>query len=151
MDEDTKDELKKQIGFKIRQFRTMKGWSRQQAADKLNLSLAGYGCIERGEIDMSVTRLVEIAEIFEIVLADLLGLNEQAVFNFTGIHNKSKGCYNYQLNSTSDEVKELIFKNDLEKFQLLLQEREKEVKNLREQITQLKEINQLLKENVTSQ
>ena len=146
MDEDTKDDLKKQIGLKIKQLRTIKGWSRQHAADKLDLSLAGYGCIERGEIDMSVTRLVEIAEVFEVALVDLLGFNGKTVFSFTGIHNKGKGCYNYQLNSTSDEVKELLLKNELEKLQLLLQEREKEVDNLKKQIVQLEEINRLLKQ-----
>jgi transcriptional regulator with XRE-family HTH domain len=139
-----KNVLKKEIGTKIRQMRTVKGWSREQMADKLEMSASNYGNIERGEADIGVIRLREIAEIFDITLQDLLGLNDKTVFNFT----KTKTTVNtVGINPTSNNVGDINLKHELEKLSLLLQERDKENENLKKQIMQLEEINALLKKN----
>ncbi|MEZ5671486.1 MAG: helix-turn-helix transcriptional regulator [Thiotrichaceae bacterium] len=136
--------LKKQIGRKIEQIRTVKGWSRGQVADKIGMSIAGYGSIERGEIDIQITRLAQLAEIFEITLSDLLGITEKNVFNFTGTHNKA--CHNWQVNSPPSELKELILRQELEKSELIQQSQQKEIEHLQREISRLEEINHLLKE-----
>ncbi|MEZ5671042.1 MAG: helix-turn-helix transcriptional regulator [Thiotrichaceae bacterium] len=136
MDENT---LKKQIGTKIKQLRTLKGWSRQQAADKLEMSMTGYGSIERGETDVCITRLAHLAEIFEITLSDLLGLTEKNVFNFTKIHNTE--C----LIGISASSNESSLKHEVRELQLICQSQEKEIEYLKQQVEQLKETNQLLK------
>jgi len=140
MDENT---LKKQIGYRIKQWRVIKRWSRQQVADKLELSVTSYGSIERGETDMCIMRLAQLAEIFEVTLPDLLGLSEKTIFNFTGTHNKE--CHNWQV-SSPPEMKEWMLKNELEKYQWMQQAQEKEIEYLKQQIAQLQEINQLLKQ-----
>ena len=106
--------LKKQIGLRIKQLRTGKGWSRQQAAIKLNMSPTTYGNIERGETDMCITWLVQVADIFGAGLSDLLNF-EKAIYNFTGTHSN---CHNLQINSASSDLKEVMLKNELEKCQL---------------------------------
>lgn len=135
MDENT---LKRQIGLKIKQLRIIKGWSRQQAADELDMSVTGYGSIERGETDMCITRLAQIAEIFEIELADLLGFTEKTVFNFTKTHTE----YLIGINSAPSD---LNLKYELKELQLVRQSHEKEIEYLKQQVVQLQEINQLLK------
>lgn len=135
MDENT---LKRQIGLKIKQLRIIKGWSRQQAADELDMSVTGYGSIERGETDMCITRLAQIAEIFEIELSELLGLTEKNIVNFTKTHTK----YLIGINSAPSD---LNLKYELKELQLIRQSHEKEIEYLKQQVAQLQEINQLLK------
>ena len=144
MDEEA---LKKQIGLKIKQLRTIKGWSRQAAADELEMSLAGYGSIERGETDMCVVRLAQIAKIFEVNLNISFGLDEKTTINFTQQDNKE--CNNWQFNSSPNEINDLLNqKHELEKYQLIQQSQTTEIENLKQQIIQLQEINQLLKQNL---
>jgi len=138
------NDIKKEIGNKIRQLRTVRGWSRGQMADNLKMSESNYGNIERGEADIKITLLVEIAEVFDITLQDLLGLNEKTVFNFTkNTTVNNAGGINPTLNNISD----LTLKHELEKLSLLLQERDKEIENLKVQIAQLQKINALLEKN----
>lgn len=112
-------------------------------ADKLEMSASNYGNIERGEADIGVIRLTEIAEIFDISLYDLLGLTDKTVFNFT--NNKTKTINTVGINPTSNNVSDINLKHELEKSALLLKERDKEIENLKVQISQLQEINTLLK------
>ncbi len=144
MDEEA---LKKQIALKIKQLRAIKGWSRQAAADKLEMSLAGYGSIERGETDMCVVRLAQIAKIFEVNLNISFGLDEKTTINFTQQDNKE--CNNWQFNSSPNEINDLLNqKHELEKYQLIQQSQTTEIENLKQQIIQLQEINQLLKQGL---
>jgi len=135
--------FKKHLAMKIKDLRHIKGWTRQQAADKLEMSVAGYGNIERGDTDISITRLAQIAEMFEISLADLLTLNEKTIFNFTGTHNND--CHHWQVTSSLNEAEKLELKNELEKCHLIQQAQAKEIENLQQQIMQLQEIIALLK------
>jgi transcriptional regulator with XRE-family HTH domain len=125
--------------------RTIKDWSLEQVADKLDMSAAGYGGIERGETDICITRLAQIAEIFEVGLPELLEINGKTVYNFTQAHNQE--CNNWQLSSPTPEMKELMLKTELEKCQLLKQAQATEIENLKEQIGQLREIIGLLKKD----
>jgi transcriptional regulator with XRE-family HTH domain len=137
--------LKKQIALNIKQLRTLKGWSRQQAADKLEMSVAGYGSIERGETDMCIVRLAQIAEVFEVNLKISLGLDEKTIFNF--IKTSNTKC-SIGINPTSNEINDLDSKHELEKSQLIQQSQTTEIENLKQQIIQLQEINQLLKQSL---
>jgi len=136
--------LKEQIGLKVKQLRTIKNWSREQMADKIGISVAAYGCIERGKTDISVTRLARLAEIFEITLFDLLGITEKNVFNFiTGTHNK---CHNWQVNSPPGATQDSTLQHEIEKYQLIQQSQQKEIEHLQRQLVQLEEINRLSRE-----
>jgi transcriptional regulator with XRE-family HTH domain len=62
----------KQIGKRIRDFRTTKGETQETIAAKLKLTPGAYAKIERGETDPSITRLYEIAAILKITIRELL-------------------------------------------------------------------------------
>jgi transcriptional regulator with XRE-family HTH domain len=49
---------------KIRIMRQQKGWSQEEMAEKLYMSVNGYANIERGETDVKIYRLQQIANVF---------------------------------------------------------------------------------------
>lgn len=115
----------------------------RRSAYQLNLSPSAYGSIERGETKLSLPRLEEIAKVFEIDLAELIDFGEKQVLNFGSIHGNN--CQNWCNNPSSEQFLEL--KHELEKARLLLQERDKEINYLKQQIEHLKELLALLKKD----
>ncbi|EIC28951.1 MULTISPECIES: helix-turn-helix domain-containing protein [Methylomicrobium] len=118
---------------KIRLLRQLKGWSQEEAASKLEMSPNGYGSIERGETDVNLSRLEQIAALFGIKLADLFELNEKNVFNLAGSNNDQS---HWHIGVCSPEFMQL--KVELEKLQLLVEQKDKEVAYLKEIIDLLK-------------
>lgn len=51
-------------------------------ADELQLSLSGYGKIERDETDISITRLEKIASVLGVDINTILSFDEKHIFNF---------------------------------------------------------------------
>jgi transcriptional regulator with XRE-family HTH domain len=127
---------------KIRFMRQSKGWSQEEMADKLNLSVNGYANIERGETDVQISRLEKIADTLGIELLELFNFGERNVFYWTGDNNGDHFCKNLQSTDFSDEKNEL--EHELEKARLLLQQQDKEIAYLKEIISLIK------KENVVS-
>jgi transcriptional regulator with XRE-family HTH domain len=56
---------------KIKLLRKEREWSQETMAHKLNISLNSYGAIERGDTNLNLSRINEIAEIFDITLESL--------------------------------------------------------------------------------
>jgi transcriptional regulator with XRE-family HTH domain len=50
----------------IKKIRELKGLTREHIADELKMSTSGYGKIERGEVDLTVSKLTKIAEILDV-------------------------------------------------------------------------------------
>ncbi len=145
-----REALKKQIGNKMKQLRVLKGWSRPQTATKLQMSPNNYGCMERGEIDVPLTRLVDIASTFDVPLSELLCSDEKNVFHFT----KSQKTHRNQTHHTeylivgvnASASNDASLQSNLDKANLLLQERDKEIGYLKQEIEHLKELITLYKE-----
>lgn len=120
---------------KIRFLRQAKGWTQEEVADKLKMSQNGYGSIERGETDVNLSRLEQIADLFEIKLSELLGLDEKAVFNQDYTKNKITQNYGTTGLQSADY---LLLKAELEKQQLLNDTKDREIELLKEVITLMK-------------
>jgi transcriptional regulator with XRE-family HTH domain len=71
----------------IRGIRELKGISRDYMAFELDITASGYGKIERGEVDLSLKKLFQIAFILEVELGQLLNADASQVFNIS--HNKN--------------------------------------------------------------
>jgi len=127
-----------QVHEKLKVLRLCKGWSQDKMAEKLGYSANGYAKIERGETDIKVDKLEKIAGVVGVDLQQLIGLNEKNIFNVIENFTQSSQTGNIYLTETQCA-------HELEKFYLLLQERDKEIENLKQQIAQLQEINSLLK------
>lgn len=67
----------KTLGEKIRYFRNLKGWSQEEIADKLDLSLPAYSKIERNITDIGFKRLTQIAKVFGLSVIELLSASSK--------------------------------------------------------------------------
>jgi len=74
------------IGDNIKKFRELKNIPREQLASELGLSVSGYSKIERGEIDLTVSRVQEIAQILEVDVSQILNFDATQVFNISNNH-----------------------------------------------------------------
>ncbi len=134
---------------KIKFLRMFKGWSQEEMAEKLGMALHGYAKIERGEVDVNLTRFKQIAETLEIDPAQLMGLNETAVLNLiNNVENSLQHKNHHHICNMSPnchvEYSEYD-KHQVEKLSLLLEQKEKETILLNQQISDLRETVDLLK------
>lgn len=121
---------------KIRFLRQAKGWTQEEVADKLKMSQNGYGSIERGETDVNLSRLEQIAGLYDIKWSELLGLDEKAVFNQNV--TKNKHIQNY-CGTGSQSLDYLQLKAECEKQQLLNGTKDREIELLKEVIALMKQ------------
>lgn len=122
--------------------RQLKGYSQEDIAEKLGMSVKGYSDIERGKTNLQMNRLEEIAQILEIDIFELLSFGEKNVF-----------CQNIQTVKNNDQNNFLgDSQAQIEKYQLIVEQKDKEISllntqinQLNEQVLQLKEIIALIK------
>jgi len=130
------------IHEKLKVMRHYKGWSQEEMAEKLGYSLNGYAKIERGETNIKVEKLGKFAAIFGVDIEQLLNLNDKNVFNLVESCNHHSNISHGNIILTETQCA-----HELEMALLLLQERDKEIENLKQQISQLKQINALLEKH----
>ncbi|RYU91502.1 XRE family transcriptional regulator [Mucilaginibacter terrigena] len=66
----------KTLGKKIRLLRHQKGWSQEEVAKRLDISIPAFSKIETGITDINLSRLEQIAVLFEMSVVQLLTYNE---------------------------------------------------------------------------
>jgi|WetSurMetagenome_2_1015567.scaffolds.fasta_scaffold12012_4 transcriptional regulator with XRE-family HTH domain len=125
----------------IKFFRQQKRWTQEDLADKLDMSPNGYGDIERGDTDITWSRLEQIAQIFEMDVLDLIGFDEKNIFH---IKNTRNSGHHWNLATTTGNQNQSSFEN--EKLQLINTQLEKEITYLKQEVEHLKEIIDLLKQ-----
>ena len=62
----------KNISDNIRYYRNLKGWSQEEIADKLDVSLPTYSRIERNISGVSFKRIEQLAKVFGITVVELV-------------------------------------------------------------------------------
>jgi len=123
---------------KIRLVREAKGWTQEAIAEKLDMSVNGYGDIERGDTDIKLSKLQKIADLLDMKLSELIGLNEKGILNLAYEQTNS----HWSISSNSDESQRL--KLELEKSQFLNEHKDKEIAMLKHEIEQSNKIISLL-------
>ncbi len=71
------------VSATIRRLRELKEITRESMAAELNLSLSGYSKMERGETDLTLSKLYRIAEILDVDVAKILNFDPSTVFNIS--------------------------------------------------------------------
>lgn len=61
-----------QVNVNIRRFRELMGLTREQMASELNMSPSGFGKIERGEVDITIPRLMDISRVLNVHPSSLI-------------------------------------------------------------------------------
>lgn len=128
------------VNEKIRSIREAKGLTQEQVSEKIGISSSVYGDIERGDNDPKLSKLQKIADAFEIELSELVDLSDKGNLNVSFAHHHNHKNSSHQnhvyIGSCSAELKEQKLINEFQ---------QKEIEYLKEQISQLKEINTFLK------
>jgi transcriptional regulator with XRE-family HTH domain len=109
----------KQIADNIKKFRELKNVTRDQMAADLEMSLSGYGKLERGEVDITINKLYKISNILEVSVSQMMNFDVSNIFNVHG---------NQTVNGV--EVKEQHYYSD--------QYKDKYIKMLEEEVDRLK-------------
>ena len=66
----------KTLGKKIRLLRHQKGWSQEDVAKRLDIFIPAFSKIETGITDINLSRLEQIAALFEMPVVQLLTFND---------------------------------------------------------------------------
>jgi transcriptional regulator with XRE-family HTH domain len=74
MTETIKKKTNKSAGKNIRILRHEHGWSQEEVANRLGISIPAFSKIETGVTDINLSRLEQIANIFEVSVVNLLSL-----------------------------------------------------------------------------
>ena len=119
-----------EVHDKMRVMREINQWSQEEMAEKLAMSANGYVKIERGQSSLSIDKLKQIAQIFNIDMVDLLANQDKIFFFSIGDHTNSHNV------------------NQADKFQMLLEAKDELLKQKDSEIVALKEIIALLKEKL---
>ncbi len=64
------------LGKKIRLLRHQKGWSQQDVAKKLEISVPAFSKMETGITDLNLSRIHQIAKLFDLTAVQLLSFSE---------------------------------------------------------------------------
>jgi transcriptional regulator with XRE-family HTH domain len=121
---------------KLANIRRQKGLKQTEMAKKVGMTTGGYAKLERGERQLKIPRLEQIAAALEMELKDFLEVDEKMVFKGP-FHDES--CQNNYVSPTKEMTQEL------ETSRLLIEQQQREIELLREQVGQLKEIIELMK------
>ncbi len=69
------------IGQRIRKIREIKGFSQENLAFELGMSVTGYGKIERDEVSVNFNKLEKIASVLGVNAETIIGFDENVAFN----------------------------------------------------------------------
>jgi transcriptional regulator with XRE-family HTH domain len=59
------------LGRKVRTFREAKGWSQRDMAANCNIDAADIGRIERGQVDVRYTTIIQLAKVLDVTPCEL--------------------------------------------------------------------------------
>ena len=131
---------------RIKVFRTFKGWTQEKMAEKLGMSVIGYGNIERGNTNVKLSKLEEIAKVLGIELHELFNSQGKLIINLGNLGENSINVGDN--NQNTQDQKEL--EHELEKSRLIVEQQRKELSLVYQEIEHLKEIISLLKQQNSS-
>lgn len=102
--------MNENIGETIRKIRELKNYSQSYMAERLGLSVSGYGKIERNETELTLTRIKQIADVFEMDFTKLLSFDKSLIFNICNNHNGYGGLIHNHQNNNENNLQELMAK-----------------------------------------
>lgn len=132
--------LKMKTYEKIRELRENHHWTQEDVAKKIDLTPQGYAKIERGETRLTLERLEQFADIFDVDIAQLLSTTSQIFYQST-----KDSQYIYQNTQINDDVKH--YQHEIDKLKLSLAYKDEMIAKLNEQINDLRNLNNALIKN----
>lgn len=114
---------------KIRLMRELNRWSQENMAEKLAISAGGYAKIERGETQLNLPRLEQIAAIFKVDVWDLLKSNSSGLV--LQINDVDTNSGEFSIYASGDLTGKLeMLKQELKHCREMLLQKDKEIELL---------------------
>lgn len=73
--------IKSNVYLNLRKIRELKNLTREYVAEELKMSMSGYGRIERGEVDLTVSKLTEISKVLDVSMEFIFKFDVSVFFN----------------------------------------------------------------------
>ncbi len=121
---------------KIKELREEKHWSQEELAEKMHIAPSSYAKIERGETRLTLDRLEQFAEVFDIEISSLIQPSSNSCYQFNE-NNSSCSIYN---NSGTIETTEKEYQAEIEKLQLKLQHKDEIIAQKDNELVALKKL-----------
>ena len=102
---------------KIRVLRELNQWTQEEMAEKLEMSAGGYAKIERGDSQLNLSRLEQIAKIFNINVLELVQNDKGFTVQINDIVNQDNGTNQISVYSSPNEV-------EIEKLKMIIQHKD---------------------------
>ncbi len=96
----------KEVGQNLRKIRIGKRLEIKEVVSKLKISAQAYGKIENGKVDLNISRLLDIANFFQVDINEILKTDSGDIMTFSSYNNS--GGYHVQkigtLNITDENL-----------------------------------------------
>jgi transcriptional regulator with XRE-family HTH domain len=113
------------IGEKIKKIRELKNYTQEHIAVQIGITQAGYSKIERGESDIPISKLYEIAKVLDVKMEDILLFDQHKFFNSFNNANDNT-IDSISLPSKNDKM-EKLYEDKITVLEKLLQKTEDEL------------------------
>lgn len=108
----------------IKRLRELKSITREVIAADLGMSVSGYSKLERGEVDITLSKVYKIAEILNVSIEQLLNFDATQIFNVSNnAQVQGLGAHADTMNFYGDDYKEKYIKmleSEVERLKKLL-------------------------------
>jgi len=113
--------------------RRVKGWTQEEMAEQLAMSINGYSKIERGETHLSDDKREKLAHIFGVEPQDFFNFDGKVILNLVNFNDQSNNKV-----LTQNSIANCQY--ELEKANLIIEQKDKEILFLKETLLQQKSI-----------
>lgn len=120
---------------KIRELREVNNWTQEQMAEKLNLSITGYAKIEQGKTRLTLERLEQLSELFNIDIIDFIKNENDIYFQY----NENGTNHQGNIYNLYDNEKE--YQHKIDKLSMIVEQQQQMLTLMMQQIDELKEMN----------
>ncbi|URL06790.1 helix-turn-helix domain-containing protein [Avibacterium sp. 21-595] len=126
---------------KIRDIREDKKITQATMAELLHMSEGGYAKIERGETDLKIDRLANIAQILGVEMVDLIPFGDgPIIFNHSHDNSTNSSHFNLALGEPALQNEITHLNHIIEMKNEILASREREIEGLKTQIVALEKL-----------
>lgn len=132
------------INERIRILREEHLFSQEQVAEKMGISPNSYGKLERGETKLTLDKLEQIANIFDMDVVELINSSNDKNISYQ-VNHYSSAINAVNIGADIAELKEAMVEK--EKLQLIISHKDEKIEHLQQEISLLKEMLELLKKS----
>lgn len=122
--------LKKRIGENIRKIRQQASIEVKQVCSDLQISPATYSNIERGVTDISISRVIQLADYFSVHYSQILAVDNTTIYQFSQSSNDESTQSNQQIATMSTDGNAMALQQAKQEISYLREQNEKLLKQL---------------------